>query len=202
MCYEPSQILEKRREREFALTPAFGLTPEDLGDSSSNHFLVVAVSILQLACGGLDECHNNITPLSWDDGTIFGGPPVYDSPARQEATLLHCLVHLREGHHPGEFGTGYQNSGYWAGGVTEHPTMNQMQEVARTMAAGVATERERELLEPLGREWSSQSFVRACADAMRSKEEGAIRVCNLLLNLHLRLLLEHVLARAGQGASL
>jgi len=35
-----------------------------------------------------------------------GGTPIFDSDAREDATLIHVLVHLREGRYPGEYGTG------------------------------------------------------------------------------------------------
>jgi hypothetical protein len=87
----------------------------------------VACGLLQLACGGLDECHALITPLSWDSPTLFGGEPVPGSPARADATLLHHLVHLREGPLPGEFGTGWNNSAYWASVLgAHHPIFDQV----------------------------------------------------------------------------
>ncbi len=140
-------------------------------------------ALLQLACGGLDECHDRITPFSWDSYTLFGGPPVLPSLlhllrscahseqsacfcacnansvgfqcvggrregcvslksclietclqsgqvegsiARDDATYIHHLVHMREGQHPGEFGTGWNNAGFWAGSVGSHPTFEQV----------------------------------------------------------------------------
>ena len=37
---------------------------------------------------------------------MFGGPPISGSVAADDATLLHCMVHVREGKFPGEYGTG------------------------------------------------------------------------------------------------
>ena len=48
----------------------------------------VEVGLLLLAGGGADECHALVTPLSWPDGTTFGGPPVFPRPATQ-AILRH-----------------------------------------------------------------------------------------------------------------
>eukprot|EP00292_Cryptomonas_paramecium_P022322 CAMPEP_0113673846 /NCGR_PEP_ID=MMETSP0038_2-20120614/7078_1 /TAXON_ID=2898 /ORGANISM="Cryptomonas paramecium" /LENGTH=158 /DNA_ID=CAMNT_0000590337 /DNA_START=146 /DNA_END=619 /DNA_ORIENTATION=+ /assembly_acc=CAM_ASM_000170 len=118
MEYEPKDVMRRQTKRPFASSPAFDLTPSDLLDPPAeggpSHFAVVACGLLQLACGGLDECHNAVTPLSWDAPTSFAGPPIADSPARAEATYAHHLVHMREGGNVGEFGTGWNNSGYWA----------------------------------------------------------------------------------------
>ncbi len=93
----------------------------------AQQFAAVACGVLQLACGGLDECHALVTPLSWDSPTLFGGEPVPESPARADATLLHHLVHLREGPLPGEFGTGWNNSAYWASVLgARHPIFDQV----------------------------------------------------------------------------
>ena len=121
MDYEPLAVMAKRTSRAFALSPAFALVPEDLPGGlsdaerlkllettgrSAGDAAAATCALLQLACGGLDEAHNRVTPLSWPDGTLFGGPPIYDSEAREDATLIHCLIHVREGKYPGEFGTG------------------------------------------------------------------------------------------------
>lgn len=112
MEYEPLQILSKRTSRKFADSPAFNLLPEHLpgGKSDAERLRMLESTgitagdeaaamcgLLQLACGGLDEAHDRITPMSWPDGTLFGGPPIAGSSARHDATLLHCLVHIREG---------------------------------------------------------------------------------------------------------
>jgi hypothetical protein len=112
MEYEPLHVLSKRTKRRFAESPAFHLLPEHLpgGKSDADRLKMLESTgftqgdeaaamcgLLQLACGGLDEAHDRITPMSWPDGTLFGGPPIAGSSAREDATLLHCLVHIREG---------------------------------------------------------------------------------------------------------
>ena len=143
MDYEPQFVMAKRTSRKFASSPAFELRPEHLpgGKSDAERLKLLETTglstgddaaaicaLLQLACGGLDEAHNRITPLSWPDGTLFGGPPIYDSVARDDAILIHCLIHIREGKYPGEFGTGWNNANFWAGQVgREHPIFEQIQ---------------------------------------------------------------------------
>lgn len=51
---------------------------------------------------------------------------VFDSSAQDDATYIHHLVHMREGQFPGEFGTGWNNAGFWAGSVDDHPTFPQV----------------------------------------------------------------------------
>jgi hypothetical protein len=95
----------------------------------------VAVALLMLAGGGADECHALVTPLSWPDGTTFGGPPVYGSEAASEATHAHALVHRREAVHVGEFGTGWHNSAFWYGQAGNTERMELLRRKARELAA-------------------------------------------------------------------
>lgn len=86
-----------------------------------NDFARIAVALLLLGGGGADECHALVTPLSWPEGTTFGGPPVDGSEAAAEATWAHALVHRQEAFHVGEFGTGWHNSAFWYGMTAMSP---------------------------------------------------------------------------------
>lgn len=68
-------------------------------DIDSIHFAQVAIALLYLACGGLDEAHNLVTPLSWPLKTDFGGKPVKGSPANAEASYAHALIHRQVDYH-------------------------------------------------------------------------------------------------------
>jgi hypothetical protein len=39
-----------------------------------------------------------VTPLSWESRTPFSGPPVINSPAVQEASYVHTLIHRLDAH--------------------------------------------------------------------------------------------------------
>ena len=41
----------------------------------------VAVGLLLLGLAAADESHALVTPLSWEEGTVFGGPPMLGSAA-------------------------------------------------------------------------------------------------------------------------
>ena len=49
------------------------------------------------------------------------GPPVKDSPASQESSYCHALVHRKEGEYDGELGlTGWSNSCFWFKTTGQH----------------------------------------------------------------------------------
>ncbi|EFJ48918.1 hypothetical protein VOLCADRAFT_117381 [Volvox carteri f. nagariensis] len=80
--------------------------------AAAEHYARVVAGLLYVACGGLDQAHNLVTPLCWGSPTPYGGPPVPGSPAAQDAAYVHALVHRAEGLHDGEFGTGFSNANY------------------------------------------------------------------------------------------
>ena len=210
--YEPMHVMAKRTQRPFASTPAFNLRPEDLpgGKTDAERLKVLeqtgqsagdsaaaTCALLQLACGGLDECHNRITPMSWPDGTLFGGPPIYNSVARDDATLLHCLTHVCEGRYPGEFGTGWNNAAFWNGQVgDEHPVFVQVQQAA-VAAARRFPHLEGEAVSEVQNGWTPGMFIRRCQAALdRSREMPEDKeYCDALLNAVFRLLFEHMWAK-------
>ena len=71
-----------------------GFSVKSLGGSD---YARVAVALLLLGGGATDECHDLITPLSWNDDTHFGYGPPKSSVAAAEASYAHSLVHRREG---------------------------------------------------------------------------------------------------------
>jgi len=194
MGYEPSDIMARRKGRSFLDTPALSLTPEDMPTSAPGDYAKLACAALQLACGGLDECHNIVTPLSWDAPTLFGGAPV-ESEARSEATLLHHLVHLREGQHVGEFGTGWNNSGFWAGALGEHPVLSQAH-VAALLLARDSDRLERCMAadHPDGK-LVPRRFLGLCLAAQRDGDAELVGFCEGVENAMLRLAFEEAFAR-------
>jgi hypothetical protein len=145
LFYLPLSPLPRAREANAVplLTAEAKALADDLDavvDSlGGNDFARVAVALLLLGGGGADECHALVTPLSWPDGTSFGGPPVEGSAAAAEATWAHALVHRQEAFHVGEFGTGWHNSAFWYGMAsisTEHT--ERMRALAVERASGDA----------------------------------------------------------------
>jgi len=195
MGYEPSEIMARRKGRPFLDTPASSLTPDDIpsGGSSLDH-AKVACSALQLACGGLDECHNAITPLSWDAPTHFGGAPV-DSAARPEATLLHHLVHMREGQHVGEFGTGWNNAGFWSGALGPHPVLRQAHAAAAELARGNERLEHCMASDHPGGELNPRKFLGLCLVAERDGDGELVGFCEGVENAMLRLAFEAAYAK-------
>merc|ERR1712014_351095 len=92
---------------------------------------------LCLMLGAVDEAHNLVTPHSWASPTTFGGQPKLSSTSRQDANYCHVIVHRLEGENPGEFGTGFNNSGYWMGKAfagDDHPIFPKLLEAAKESA--------------------------------------------------------------------
>lgn len=113
MHYQSLEQLEKIQSNALLLPPPRNLLRHL--ETHNDHFGSVAVGLLYLSHGMVDECHDLITPYSWNDDTHFGGLAVPNSPALAVATYVHCLVHRWEGSNRGEFGMmGYQNANYWA----------------------------------------------------------------------------------------
>lgn len=135
----------------------------------------VAVALLLLGGGGADECHDLVTPLSWPDHTPFAGAPVPNSPAEEQATHAHALVHRKEAWHIGEFGTGWQNSGFWFGSVTgssAHERFAKMKALALQVAAGNA-EKQRWAEEYLASSWSPTSVNGLINEALHDRRVEA-----------------------------
>ena len=83
---------------------------------------ICCINVLDsLDISGLDEAHNIVLPYSWGQPTTQAGPPVSDSPASQESSYCHALVHRKEGEYDGELGlTGWNNSCFWFRTTGQH----------------------------------------------------------------------------------
>lgn len=88
------------------------------GNKSTRHYSTLSLALIFLGHGLLDEAHNLITPLSWEEDTYFGGPSETATVSDDVLTIAsyaHSLLHRREGFAKGEFGMmGYQSADYWA----------------------------------------------------------------------------------------
>lgn len=135
MYYEPLDKLETLRVSESVSTTmkpilerGISNTIDDLllpnsddYDVVSRHNIMIALGLVCLGNGLVDEAHNLITPLSWKDETHFGGPTLLSSSTAVDdsvvsmASYAHSLLHRKEGFSRGEFGMiGYQNANFWA----------------------------------------------------------------------------------------
>jgi len=134
MYYEPIQSLKTLRHPQNIppeLVPIFSRgiheTIHDLTLSSSDesvdrtykkHNVMLALALILLGNGFMDEAHDLITPLSWSEDTYFGGPTMIheaEDSVVMIASYSHSLLHRREGYAQGEFGMiGYQNANFWS----------------------------------------------------------------------------------------
>lgn len=182
---------------------------ESLGGSDHAR---VAVALLLLGGGGTDECHALVTPLSWPDGTTFGGPPKPGSAAAAEATYAHALVHRREAWHPGEFGTGWHNSAFWYGSVGRFAANVELQHEMRRQAFRAAqTDEEVAWCDKnLFKQWAPKLLNGALNDALvhareaspaaRSRSRVAFaEFAQRLALLELSVLLDHCLFRCADA---
>jgi PAS domain S-box-containing protein len=102
-----------------ALELVFLISSKAMEESSTRkeQWATIAAAILLLGHGYIDHAHNLIGPLSYqNDLPYFHGPAlIVDPDILAAASLVHSLVHRREGPHASEFGsTGYSNSDFWA----------------------------------------------------------------------------------------
>ena len=78
LFYQPLSVLPRSRvaNEQPLRHPAFTALAEDvqaaIDSLGGSDFARVAVGLLLLGGGGVDECHALITPLCWPDGTTFG----------------------------------------------------------------------------------------------------------------------------------
>jgi len=172
-----------------ALPPCVaGLTPAECGDADS-HYSRVVCALCYLAMGGLDEAHNLVTPLSWGSRTMYAGAPVQDSPAAQEASYVHALVHRHEGKHLGEFGTGWSNAKFWARRTGPHPIMDDLRQEAIKLAKG--NPKLTEHMQGHSSEWDPSHFVTLCQDAVATGDTAAAEFCRRVAFAEWKLLVQH-----------
>mmetsp|Transcript_19778 Transcript_19778/g.54941 ORF Transcript_19778/g.54941 Transcript_19778/m.54941 type:complete len:225 (+) Transcript_19778:101-775(+) len=170
-----------------------GLKPEDCSfDGKDNHHARVVCSLCYLAFDGVDEAHNLVTPLSWGGYTEFSGPPVSSSAAAPEARYVHALVHRREGSNPGEFGTGWNNSGYWTSQTGTHPVMDPLRDIALSIAKGNASLEEH--MEGHTPQWNPKQFLGLCSKAAESDDALVRSFCEQVQFHEWKLLVEFCLS--------
>lgn len=115
-CVAQTLVLTPQAQLSSAHLPDViqGLTPQDVlpqpssqqepipPDASSpctteaQHHARVVAGLLYMACGGLDQAHNLVTPLCWGAPTPYAGRPIPGSAAAQDASYVHALVHRAE----------------------------------------------------------------------------------------------------------
>lgn len=181
MCYEPvpnTPLPEVVR----------GLCPEDVQENAS-HMASVVAALLYLACGGLDEAHNLCTPYSWGSPTPYSGRPVRGSPAAQEASYVHALVHRFEGGHVGEFGTGWSNANYWYGATGKHPIHKDLLQKTKELAEGNPPLEK--YVANFGPNWDPYKFVSLCAQAASTKDENLLNFCQAVAKAEWKLLFDY-----------
>eukprot|EP00164_Ancoracysta_twista_P012794 GFYU01020182.1.p1 GENE.GFYU01020182.1~~GFYU01020182.1.p1 ORF type:complete len:239 (+),score=43.04 GFYU01020182.1:159-875(+) len=160
--------------------------------------------LLYLACNGLDEAHNIITPYSWPSKTPFGGDPIHceDGAMAATACYIHGMVHRREGQNIGEFGTGWNNAGYWFGNVGAHFLYPSVREAALRAAeslqsgggGGGGGGSVDEFVGSLksGRSWNAHSFLDLCESAVQTKDVKASEYCRDVMAEEWLLLASHL----------
>jgi len=157
----------------------------------------VGAAVLCLMLGGVDEAHNLVTPHSWASPTPFGGPPKFGSPVKQEAAYAHAVVHRMEGFNPGEFGDGWNNSGYWLSNAFptgSHAIFPKLLEEARGFAVGTdhGSREAQAALRGMGTQWSPHRFNQLCSDALECEDEELLSFCRAVQGRELALLFEHL----------
>eukprot|EP00877_Chromochloris_zofingiensis_P002972 jgi/Chrzof1/12676/Cz07g03120.t1 len=166
-----------------------GLQPKDVaqGSTSDSDFAKVIAALLYVACGGLDEAHNLITPLSWGSWTPYAGAPVRNSPAAAEASYVHALTHRQEGNCIGEFGSGFSNANYWYASAGQHEIFPKLLGAAQQAAQGNAQLEKH--VHSHGDSWQPAKFVDLCSKAASSKDPLLLKFCDQIMKSEFDLLL-------------
>ena len=164
----------------------------------------VAVGLLLLGLAAADESHAVITPLSWEEGTQFGGPPMLGSAAAAEASYAHALVHRHEAWHVGEFGTGWHNSAFWFGLTAAKQSADvaavhqACAAAARARATTASPEASAWVAEALADGWAPRMLNGLCAQAVRGElSEPLAAFASWMAEMELRALMDHCLRCAG-----
>ena len=207
MVYQPLDVMRRVRKNTSPLRTAEAeAVAADIDGAiaslGGSDFARVAVAGLLLGGGGIDECHDLVTPLSWDDGTVFGGPAVPGSPAAREATWAHAIIHRAEGPHPGEFGTGWHNSAFWFGQVIA-PDLYEVTRAAVVHAAATSSVDPAAALNwcasSLENGWAPRVLNGLCHDVMAG-EASAVKLrsfAEAAATVELLTLIDHCLKRSG-----
>lgn len=163
----------------------------------------VAAAVLCLMLGGLDEAHNLITPHTWAAPTTFAGPPKLQSTMSRDAKYCHVIVHRMEGENLGEFGSGFNNSGYWMGqafyfssGTSEHPIFPALRRDAEEFAEDASDARR--LLRNMGPKWEPKLFNNFCEDALLHEDPELMEFCKKVQTRELQLLYEHIMTQNSE----
>ncbi|GIL92563.1 hypothetical protein Vretimale_18978 [Volvox reticuliferus] len=185
-----------------------GLTPADVmpppsqrrgtDTAAAEHFARVVAGLLYVACGGLDQAHNLVTPLCWGAPTPYAGKPIVGSPAAQDASYVHALIHRSEGLNDGEFGSGFSNANYWYVATGPHPVQERVLDAMRRHAAG--DRRLDELVANHGEVLSPAKWVAACSEAAHSRDATLTAWCEAVITEEFKTLLEHCYSRLAAVA--
>jgi hypothetical protein len=143
----------------------------------------------QVACGGLDQAHNLVTPLSWGAWTPYAGAPKPGSPAAREAAYVHALIHRQEGSCDGEFGSGFSNANYWYAAAGPQPWGEALLKAAHKAAAGNPGLEQH--VAKHGGKWTPTQFVALCASAAGGRDAAALAFCQRVMTAELELLVDH-----------
>jgi hypothetical protein len=106
--------------------------------------------------------------------------------------VTRATLAVREGQNPGEFGSGWNNSGYWAGMVGEHEVFRDVHAVATLLSKG--SERMERMMQadhPNG-QWNPKRFLGLCMMAVAESDDELLAFCGQVNNAMLRLTFDHV----------
>ncbi|KXZ47721.1 hypothetical protein GPECTOR_33g603 [Gonium pectorale] len=165
---------------------------------AAEHWARCVAGLLYVACGGLDQAHNLVTPLCWGAPTAYAGRPIAGSPAAQDAAYVHALVHRAEGLCDGEFGTGFSNANYWYAATGPHPIQPALLAALRRHAEG--DPRLERLAASHGDAFSPAKWVAVCAEAAGSRDPALTAWCERVMREEVRALLDHCCGRMAAVA--
>jgi len=166
---------------------------------ATKHFGEVAKSMLYMAGGLLDDAHNVVTPLSWPIPT-YCGAPIIGSPAKNDASYAHALVHLLEGPVVGEYGTGWNNAGYWYSSIRgNHPVFDKILKAGKELAKEFKSPAVKKFIRAQSKRWNPQAFVSLAEDAVARRDRDVVTFAETLASEEITLLFKHCIAQTKQS---
>ena len=196
MEYKPTNRLRNRCQDK--LCDKLETLDFDPSNANAKYRAETVQGLLYLGLGGIDECHNLVTPHSWGYKRKAGDIGI-------SASYAHALTHRREAEHIGEFGTGFNNAGYWFGQTGKHCLFNDVKNMAVRVyendlkldkkesngygKSGAVNNFATNLKKG---KWDPYTFMDLCEKSLSNNDEVVQSYCSHVMTNEWKMLIDHV----------